>query len=363
MTLASIIRGHRLIVCVGSGGVGKTTLSAAIGVAAARQGKRALVVTADPAKRLADALGLDELDDRPSQVSSPATGRGELFAAMLDTKGSFDGLIERIAGDPTRARRILANPTYRAFSRTLARSHAYATSERLYEALNDDRWDTIILDTPPAQSAVEILDAPARLVRFLDGRVATWFLGGVAQAQGSPRGGAATHWLLETLAGGSTVSSLVGFLSEMSALRDGFHARSTVVRDALRSDKTGFVLITNAVTTQLVIARGVYRDLRDRQLPVDAVVFNRGYRHEPGMLGRPLEPPSSQPREPRALAEKLTALRTEGVAANDAKLERMRTFVWRLDPKPAGSRLPEVSFRLADVAALAGWAEAALPIA
>ena len=161
-----------LVVCVGPGGVGKTTMSAALAVRAAHQGKRVAVITIDPARRLADALGLDGLSDelRPVDMS----GAGTLHAAMVDTGASYDALMGRITGGAERDA-ILKNRVYQAFSKSLARSHAYVASERLYD-LTHTGFDLVVLDTPPTRSALEILDAPARLLQFLDDGVLRFFL-------------------------------------------------------------------------------------------------------------------------------------------------------------------------------------------
>lgn len=365
MSLARLANNERLLVCVGSGGVGKTTVSAALGVSVAEQGKRVLLLTADPAKRLADALGLDGLDDSPKRVQLQVANHGELWAAMLDTKRSFDDLIRRVTDEPASAARILANPTYDAFSRTLARSHAYATSERLHEALADKRWDVVVLDTPPAQSAVEILDAPARLARFLDGRVARWFLQSVARAGERGQGGGAIRRLLSTLAGGSVTSTLFEFLSEMAFLHEGFRERTRSLRDALRSEHTGFVLITSATASQLAMARRVHHDLESRRLSVSAVVFNRGFESEPHSFDQPIAPlPQTMPSsEYDRLAGKLAEIRRNAVSENEKRTRHMKKFMEQLDARPTVLRLAEVYTRLADLEVLSAWARAALPVA
>ena len=170
---------------------------------------------------------------------------GELHAAMLETKASADEIIRRAADDQARAQRVLDNRIYQAFSNTLARSHAYAAMERVHEAVHDPRYDLVVVDTPPAQSSIEILDAPARLVRFLDQRVVRWFL---QASDDSPtlRGGAIAQRLLRTVAGDSLVSALTEFLTEMAFLREGFAERARDVRDLMRSPSASFVLVSSA---------------------------------------------------------------------------------------------------------------------
>ena len=162
--IRDLIASNRLIVTVGPGGVGKTTLPAALALAAAQSGRKTLVLTIDPAKRLAQALGLSGVDDATHRVPMD---QGHLDAVMLDTGRSFDALIERVAKSDAQRDEIFENRIYRAFSRTMARSHAYIAMERLYHASTHGEYDLIVLDTPPMRSALDILDAPERLVRFL----------------------------------------------------------------------------------------------------------------------------------------------------------------------------------------------------
>lgn len=266
-----------LVFCVGVGGVGKTTFAAALGLREAMRGRSVLVLTVDPARRLADALGVHDLGDAPSTIALPKTARrGELRAAMLETKTTADAIIRRAADDETRAQRVLDNEIYQAFSNTLARSHAYAAMERVHEAIADPRYDLVIVDTPPAQSAIEVLEAPARLVRFLDQRVVRWFLQPVDD---SPRlrGGALGRRLLTTIAGPSLVVALTEFLTEMAFLRDGFSERARRVRDTLRSTETEFILISSADSAGVQSARLFAAEVTRRGFMLHHVVFNRAY--------------------------------------------------------------------------------------
>ena len=176
-SLGPILQEQDLLVAVGPGGVGKTTISAAMGLEAARMGRNTLVLTIDPAKRLAQALGLTGLDDQVQEVATDELRGdgvevpGKLYAAMLDTGRSFDALMARVAPTAQARERILNNRVYRAMAGTLARSHAYIAMERLYEAMADPRFDLVILDTPPTRNAIEILDAPGVLTAFLEENV------------------------------------------------------------------------------------------------------------------------------------------------------------------------------------------------
>ena len=274
----------RLVVCVGPGGVGKTTLAAALALQNARRGRKALVLTIDPAKRLADALGLDGLDD---SIRTVPVGDGLLGAAMLDTKESYDALMRRIV-DRHHLESVLDNRVYRAFSKTLARSHAYVAAERLYDVLQGD-WDHVVLDTPPTRSALEILDAPGRLAQFLDDQVLRFFLSekrarGTFAALASMGGGAALR-LLEKLAGEGIVTELVEFLRLLADQRDGFERRARATREALHDPTTAYALVASTSHTTLHDARFLVGQLRERHIVPRAVVFNRAYVAEPGAHG------------------------------------------------------------------------------
>ena len=289
MSLAELVRDRRLLVCVGPGGVGKTTLGAAIALAAASEGRRVAVITIDPAKRLADALGLDGLDDalRPVRGVAPGT----LDAAMLDTKASYDALIERITPDPDARQRILHNRVYQSFSRTLARSHAYIAMERLHDVLARGAHDLVVLDTPPTRSALDILDAPGRLVRFLDERVLGAFLGSEgrgATAWFKAKGTEVALKLFGAMVGDALMSELAGFFEVFFHLRHGFAERAAEVQAILRSEDTSFVLVTAPQATHLADAAYLRDGLLERGARLEAVLFNRAF--HPDAAGDPVTP-------------------------------------------------------------------------
>ena len=318
----------RLVVCVGPGGVGKTTLAAALALENARRGRKALVLTIDPAKRLADALGLDGLDD---SIRTVPTGSGVLGAAMLDTKESYDALMRRIV-DPHHVERILDNRVYRAFSKTLARSHAYVAAERLYDVLQGD-WDHVVLDTPPTRSALEILDAPGRLSQFLDDRVLRFFLS-ERRARGTfasltAMGGDAALRLLEKLAGEGIVTELVEFLRLLADQRDGFERRARATRAALHDPATAYALIASPSHSTLHDARYLAAQLRERGIQPRAVVFNRAYVAEPGR-GGPLREPSTA--RPSGLPGRLRDLRMLLIASQQEAFERARALAIEAAP-------------------------------
>ncbi|MCB9617705.1 MAG: AAA family ATPase [Sandaracinus sp.] len=325
---------RRLVVCVGPGGVGKTTTAAALALRAARLGRRALVLTVDPAKRLADALGLEGLDDRVQRVPNVgSTEGGSLDAAMLDTKASFDALITRVAEGEAREA-ILENRVYRAFSKTLARSHAYVAAERLYDVTHGGHYDLVVLDTPPTRSALEILDAPSKLAQFLDQDVLRFFLeerrgfaGTFASLAGL--GGAAALELLGRLAGKTVVAELVAFFRLLAHLREGFQHRAEVTSALLRDPATGYVLVASSSPTSLDDARHLGAELAKKHAPASLVLFNKAFVAEPGEA-RPLDASRDVLDVPAALeptARKLRALREDLVHDRERAFGLARRFV------------------------------------
>ena len=343
----------RLAFCVGVGGVGKTTFAAALGLKEALRGRSVLVLTADPAKRLADALGIYGLGDVPSTIPLPEGAEGgELHAAMLETKASADTIIRRAAEDETRAQRVLDNKIYQAFSNTLARSHAYAAMERVHEAIHDSRYDLIVVDTPPAQSAIEILGAPARLVRFLDQRVVRWFLQPV---DGPPRlrGGALTRRLLTIIAGESLVTALTDFLSEMAFLREGFSDRARDVRDTMQSSETEFILVSSADAVGVEAARSVADEVARRGFTLGHIVFNRAF--IPGVEVSDV----GEDRYPPALAELAPTLeRMRAWAADEQTRKRAAIEEFCRERSRGAWTLPEATRSLGNQSALFAWISA-----
>ena len=272
----------KLLVCVGPGGVGKTSLAAALAVEQAHAGRRVALLTIDPARRLADALGLAEtLHGGDGLVRVPGIQKGVLDASMLETKSSFDALIARIAESPEIRDRILQNRLYESFSRTLARSHAYLAMERVHALQKDATYDLVVLDTPPTRSALEILDAPGHLARFLHGDVLDALL---PKQAGATRGWLQEHALrisralLGRVIGASLVEDLSTFCETLLPLRQGFEERALSIQQTLRLPSTTFVLV-GALDKRDALARldllSMCEALREREVQPHALLLNR----------------------------------------------------------------------------------------
>ena len=282
----ALVRQRKLIVCVGPGGVGKTTVSAAIGLAGARAGRRVVVLTIDPARRLADALGLPGLDDEIRPVPTATLPRdagvtGELHAAMVDTAASYANLIHRLTPDPAIRQRIFDNRVFQAVSRSMARSHAYVAMERLYHVMEHGDFDLVVLDTPPARNALDILDAPMSLAKFLDSKIVEWFLPGEGPRGIKDRiiasGGAVAKRMLGLVTGRKLLDEILSFLEAFASLREGFAMRARRVDEILREATTSFVLVSSASPASADDAAWLRHDLERRHVPIAAVVFNGSY--------------------------------------------------------------------------------------
>jgi len=295
VSLRPLIESRRVILCVGCGGVGKTTTTAALGLAAAAAGKRALCLTIDPARRLAESLGLSEMMTEAQRVDparlahAGVAARGSLTVMMLDTKSTFDDLVARHASSPEARDRILQNKLYRHVSTSLAGTQEYMAMEKLHALKQDDRWDLIVVDTPPTSNALDFLDAPDRMIDALDSAVLRW-LTAAFQKSGKlsfrllARGASAALRGMARVTGQGFLEALAEFIVLINEMFGGFRARADEVRKALRGDEVAYVLVTSP--DPLSIREILYFGdrLREQQMPRDAVVVNRV---RPDRRGRP----------------------------------------------------------------------------
>jgi anion-transporting ArsA/GET3 family ATPase len=270
-----------VLVTAGTGGVGKTTLAAAIGLEAAARGRRTLVLTIDPARRLAQALGVRSLDHEPQQVPADRIGaagspRGALFAMMLDTKRTFDEIVERFTPDPELRRRIFANRIYRQLTDALSGSREYSALEKLAAIHASGEYDLIVLDTPPAAHALDFLDAPRRVLGFLDGGFLEVLL---APSRTGLRlfrlGSELTLRGLERLTGLSFLGDLSEFFGAFEALLGGFRERAELTSKLLRSRACGFVLVAGPDPEQVRRAVAFSLRLQQERVHLAGLVVNR----------------------------------------------------------------------------------------
>jgi len=277
---------RRIAVCVGSGGVGKTTVAAAIALARAMDGGRALVCTIDPARRLANALGLSALGNVEARVpdhkfaEAGLAPRGELFAMMLDVKRTWDDLVTRHAPDPARRDRILRNRLYQQMSAALAGSQEYMAMEKLYELATDRDYDLIVLDTPPTAHALDFLEAPDRILDFLGNDTARAIL---APALGAGRlglrlaqlGGGYVARTLARFTGQEVLADLGDFLQGFGGMYEGFKERAAAVRALLSRPEVGFVLVSSPSPISIDETLAFHERLHAEAMPIAALVVNR----------------------------------------------------------------------------------------
>lgn len=290
--MTQLIERQKVLLCVGAGGVGKTTLSAALGVAAAKQGKRALVLTVDPAKRLANALGLQSLGEHVQTIGVEAFAAQSchvqvpLDAAMLDVKHTFDRVVNRYAKSPESARRILEHPFYQQASTALAGSQEYMATERLYECVTSGQYDIVILDTPPAEHALDFLDAPRRLIDLFDSPAFRKLIApssrlkvGVFKPSSMVMKGLSRFTSVEMF------GNLLEFFGHLAETFDGFVERARQVQALLQGPEAAFVLVSACDEVSTEQARFLLDHLRAQQMYPAAWLVNRVLDLDPALDG------------------------------------------------------------------------------
>lgn len=268
----------RIIVCCGSGGVGKTTTAAALGVRAAERGRKVVVLTIDPARRLAQSMGIDSLDNTPRQVKG-IEGPGELHAMMLDMKRTFDEIVEAHA-DQDRARAILENPFYQSLSAGFAGTQEYMAMEKLGQLRAREEWDLIVVDTPPSRSALDFLDAPKRLGSFLDGKfirllMAPAKMGGRAGMKFLNVGMSMMTGTLGKLLGGQFLRDVQTFVAAMDTMFGGFRTRADATYRLLQAPGTAFLVVAAPERDALREAAYFVERLAAEEMPLAGLVLNR----------------------------------------------------------------------------------------
>ena len=285
MTLDALVRDHRVVVSAGSGGVGKTTVAASLGLWGAVTGRRAVVLTIDPARRLATSLGLEALGNTPQAIplellrAAGLRPTGMLSAMMLDQKGAWDALVERHA-PPEARERILRNPFYQHLSQTFAGSQEYMAIEQLCLLAESGEWDLIVVDTPPTRHALDFLEAPQRLGDFLDRSVIKWFVrpyfsAGWSAMRAVNRSVGFLLRRIEQATGISALAEISDFFNNMSGLFENFHARVDRATEVLRGPETAFLLVTSPEEQVLGDAEYLSTKMAELRMPLRGVVLNR----------------------------------------------------------------------------------------
>lgn len=286
VSLLQLIDSRRVILCVGAGGVGKTTTAAALALVAAKRGRRVLCLTIDPARRLAQSLGLEQMRadaqvvDRSLLDQAGVKASGSLTVMMLNTKSTFDAIVERYASSPEARDRILNNQIYQYVSTALAGTQEYMAMEKLYEVQHDSSYETIILDTPPTSHALDFLDAPQKLIDALDSSAARWFIRAF-QSTGRlsfnvlVRPAAMALRGVSKLTGKGFLEQVAGFLTELNDLFGGFTSRASVVQEALRAPEVAYVLVTSPSPAAIREVLYFSERLTSQGMRSDAFVVNR----------------------------------------------------------------------------------------
>ncbi len=340
----------RVLVVAGSGGVGKTTASAALALGLAVAGKRAAVITIDPAQRLATALGVERLGNEPHRVALDAPG--ELWAMQLDAKRTFDDLVGRLAPDARTRDEVLGNRIYRELSSAVAGSQEFTAVAKLFELDRDGGFDVLVLDTPPSRNALDFLDAPDRLVGFLEGRTLRLLLaptGLAARLVG--RGSGAALAVLRRLTGVELLEDLGAFLRALGGLVDGFRQRAAGVKGLLTDPATTFLIVSSPereAVEEAIFFRG---RLREARMPFGGLIVNRVH-HAPADGADPAAVSAELEGElGERLAAKVAEVAADAavLAARDAAaVERLRAAL----DDPEAVIVPELDEDVHDVDAL-----------
>ena len=289
-SVAELLDGKRICICAGSGGVGKTTTSAAIAAGMAARGLKVAVLTIDPAKRLADSLGLPELGNEERRVD-PAmfaelgidTAGGELWAMMLDSKQTFDDVVRTHAPDEETRERILSNRIYQQLSSALAGSQEFMAMEKLFEIHAEDRYDLLVLDTPPSRNALDFLDAPKRLLQFIEGRALQVFMrpAGLGMKVFG-RGASMMFSVLRRITGVDLLEDLAEFFQAFSGMVEGFRERARRVNELLSAEESTFLVVCGPQGEPISEAVYFHRKLVEARMPFGGVIVNKVHYDENG---------------------------------------------------------------------------------
>jgi anion-transporting ArsA/GET3 family ATPase len=366
MNFAELVDTRHVLVCCGTGGVGKTTTAATLAIEGARRGRDAVVVTIDPARRLANTLGLEHLSNTPREIprslwsDDDAAGRGRLHALMLDTKSTFDQLVSQYAENEEQAQRILANSFYRNVAGALSGTQEYMAMEKLYELHASGMFELIVVDTPPTRHALDFLDAPRRLTRLLDNRIFRLL---IAPTRGAFRvTSAAAQTFVRTVArvvGREVIDDVIAFFRAFEGMEAGFRDRAAQVMALLGAPETAFVLVTTPRRDAVEEGEYFADRLTEHQMSVEALVVNRMHPHYGGEPPEQLRARAAELRArngalDRDAAERL-ASRFTNLADFEEVAERERRELAGLEDRlgnAAVAHVPELDHEVFDFAAL-----------
>jgi anion-transporting ArsA/GET3 family ATPase len=361
--LTDRLRGKRVCICLGAGGVGKTTTSAALALGLAARGQKVAVVTIDPAARLASALGLKQLSGEP-RVIDPALlaehgieCKGELWAMMLDSKATFDEIVTRLAPSEHEREEILANPIYRELSSAVAGSQELSATAKLYELRYEHDFDVIVLDTPPSRNAVDFLETPSRLLGFLEGRALRVFLspGGLA-ARVFGRSTGIVFAIFARVTGVDMLSDLSTFFRSLSGILEGFGERTRGVAKLLREETTTFMIITSPEPEPASEAPYLAQRLDETDMSLGGLIINRV--HFDGLGGNSVA--EVQELLVPELDERLAGRVASNLADFDTLVERDRVTIERLSLELSEADpilVPHLDEDISDLAGLARLSE------
>jgi len=347
--VGDLIARKQVVICAGSGGVGKTTVSAAIATGAAARGKKAAVLTIDPARRLADSLGLPELGNEERRVEMDSDG--ELWAMMLDAKRTFDDLVDTYSPDEQTRRAVLDNPIYRELSNAVAGSQEFMAMEKLHELHQEGNYDLLVLDTPPTRNALDFLDAPRRLARFVDSRSLSFFRASSKLSLGMMgRGTGVLFSVMKKATGVDLLEDVAEFFRSFSHMTDGFRERAGRVDALIRDSRTTFLLVTSPRSAAIEEAQHFHRKLQSEGLPFGGVIVNRV--REP-VRAKPA--PELESELAQMLDQALAAKVARNLSEHRALAERDALNIERLRGRPGRKPIltvPELSGDVHDLAGL-----------
>lgn len=321
--MKQVWKDKRIFLVGGPGGVGKTTVAAALGTQLALQGYKTVVLTVDPAKRLAQALGFETFSSDLQPVNLPELKETKLFASMLDTQIYFDKVITRFAGSEEQKNKILNNRLYRIMVESLGGSHEYAAMERLLEFTKDSSFDKIVVDTPPSQNALDLLNAPQRLADFMDNSVLRWFQNTKTPFSLFRQGTKMAMKLLEKIFGNDFFKALAEVMNDLEGMHTGFRERNLEVIRLLKSDATGFFIVTYPSEVRLCESIDFIKVLKEKEIPLSGIILNRIEKpcpmETPGTVGlRPQE---------REEIDRVLAYRNDLVAQQQQWLVKFAEFI------------------------------------